>query len=223
MGAPPVGPLGVLSATGALLYRDASGNVVELPVGAANQVLTTVGGVPAWAAVAAGAGGDNLWLEGLGIEQNSVQPSQDVDLLLGQCRDTLGTYDMTNPGTHVVKLDGGVGPLGLDTGSPAADSSYFVWLLENSTDQTSSACLSLSSVAPDLTSMGSLDKFRRVGSILTGDAVAPVDTDFAWKQIRLGRKRVYFWTDIAWGAPASQIQTDGTSAVFTTVTGSRNG
>lgn len=50
MPAPRVGPLGVLSATGAMLYRDSSGNVDEVAIGAAGDILTVVGGVPAWQA-----------------------------------------------------------------------------------------------------------------------------------------------------------------------------
>lgn len=43
--------------TGALAYRSATANVnTALPIGTTNQVLTVVGGVPAWAAAAAGGG-----------------------------------------------------------------------------------------------------------------------------------------------------------------------
>lgn len=45
------GPLGVLSATGNMLYRDASGDLAEVATAAASngQVLSRESGVPAWA------------------------------------------------------------------------------------------------------------------------------------------------------------------------------
>ncbi len=68
MTAARVGPLGVLSATGNMLYRDAGGNLTEVDTaGAANgEVLTRVGGVPAWAA----AGG--AVRASIGTDPNSV-------------------------------------------------------------------------------------------------------------------------------------------------------
>ena len=52
MTTPRVGPLGVLSATGNMLYRDAAGDVTEVDTASAanGTVLTKVAGVPAWAA-----------------------------------------------------------------------------------------------------------------------------------------------------------------------------
>lgn len=50
MTTPREGSLGVLSATGAMLYRDANGDVEERPIGNAGDVLTVVGGIPDWAA-----------------------------------------------------------------------------------------------------------------------------------------------------------------------------
>ena len=45
---PRVGPLGVLSATGAMLYRNAAGDITDVVPGTPGQVLTLVGGVPEW-------------------------------------------------------------------------------------------------------------------------------------------------------------------------------
>jgi len=44
-------------ATGDTYYRDASGNFIRLPVGDSTYVLTSVGGVPTWAAPSGGGGG----------------------------------------------------------------------------------------------------------------------------------------------------------------------
>jgi len=49
MATPRVGALGVLSATGAMLYRDANGDVTEIVPGSNGEVLTLAGGVPTWA------------------------------------------------------------------------------------------------------------------------------------------------------------------------------
>lgn len=51
MTAPLTGAIGVLSATGNMLYRDASGNLTEIDTASASngQVLSRVAGVPAWA------------------------------------------------------------------------------------------------------------------------------------------------------------------------------
>jgi len=40
----------VTAATGDIIFRDGTTNMVRLPIGAANDVLTTVAGVPAWTA-----------------------------------------------------------------------------------------------------------------------------------------------------------------------------
>lgn len=42
-----------MAANGAIIYRDASGNTVELAPGSVGQVLTMAGGVPTWATPAA--------------------------------------------------------------------------------------------------------------------------------------------------------------------------
>lgn len=44
-------------ATGDVFYRDASGNFVKLGIGSPNQVLTTLGGIPAWSNSSAVGGG----------------------------------------------------------------------------------------------------------------------------------------------------------------------
>lgn len=48
MPTPRVGPLGILSATGSMLYRDASGDVDSVNPGNNGQLLTLVGGLPVW-------------------------------------------------------------------------------------------------------------------------------------------------------------------------------
>ena len=52
MTAARVGPLGILSATGNMLFRDAAGNIDEVDTAGAvdTEVLTRVAGLPAWAA-----------------------------------------------------------------------------------------------------------------------------------------------------------------------------
>jgi len=45
---PRVGALGILSATGSMLYRDANGDVTDVVPGTNGQVLTLVAGVPDW-------------------------------------------------------------------------------------------------------------------------------------------------------------------------------
>lgn len=54
MPAPRIGPLGVLSATGNMLYRDVNGDVDEITIGSNGDILTVVGGVPAWSSAALG-------------------------------------------------------------------------------------------------------------------------------------------------------------------------
>jgi len=46
---PRTGPLGILSATGSMLYRDANGDVTEVAPGSAGQQLTLSAGIPTWA------------------------------------------------------------------------------------------------------------------------------------------------------------------------------
>ena len=51
MATPRVGAFGVMSATGSIMYRDASGNVEELTIGSAGEILTVGGSsIPIWQA-----------------------------------------------------------------------------------------------------------------------------------------------------------------------------
>lgn len=52
----------ILTVNGDILYRNAAGDIVRLPVGAANEALTVVGGVPAWAARCAVGLGDYVFV-----------------------------------------------------------------------------------------------------------------------------------------------------------------
>jgi hypothetical protein len=49
MPTPRIGPLGILSATGSMLYRDANGDVTEVVPGSDGQQLTLSAGIPIWA------------------------------------------------------------------------------------------------------------------------------------------------------------------------------
>jgi hypothetical protein len=85
-----------------------------------------------------------------------------VNIGVGSCRDSGGIAFMVNLAAFDVDLSvAGVG--GLDTGSEAANTWYFVWLIQKSTDLTTNGILSLSSSAP--TMPAGYDLKRLVGAV----------------------------------------------------------
>lgn len=148
-------------ATGDIYYRTASGGIARLPLGDDGNGLVVAAGLPAWGTAPGGAGAGVGGIWGLTVAPNAATPLSKVDVAATaltlddgitpvQRRNVTLTADLAVSGAN-----------GLDTGSEAADSWYYLWVVDNGT--ASAALLSLSSTAPTMPS-GYTHK-RRVGSI----------------------------------------------------------
>lgn len=119
----------------------------------------------------AGIGSPISYINELQLEPNSSNPTFQVDIATGSCRNDSDDGDIlaTSPITIDITVSG---IDGLDTGSEASDTWYFVWLIKH-TDGTVSGLLSLSSTSPTLPA--GYTKKRRLGSIRndTGSDIIP--------------------------------------------------
>jgi hypothetical protein len=84
-----------------------------------------------------------------------------VSLYAGECRDNDNTYNMTNSGTLTCNITVS-GANGLDTGSEANSTWYWLFLIEKSSDGTEASLFSTSRFSPTLPS--GYDKFRLVAA-----------------------------------------------------------
>jgi len=109
-------------------------------------------------------------LAGLGLSNNGSDADHDIDIAVGDCldendRDTL----MSLSAILVKRIDAtfvvGTNQGGLDTGTVAADTWYYVHIIERSDTGVTDAIFSLSATSP--TFPASYDKRRRIGAVLT--------------------------------------------------------
>lgn len=111
-------------------------------------------------------------------------------LQAGTCRNDDDTYTITKTSTTTINT-GSTGAGGLDTGSLASNTWYYVWMIAKSSDGTTSAMLSTSSTAPTMPS--GYDKKRRVGSIKTQSGSATLLR--VWTERGAGTDRKFIYTD----------------------------
>jgi len=143
--------LGVNAAANGLLWGLPPGSGVPISTfmqtvvddASADAALTTLGGGTTgkslFGAATAAAGRETLAaansrdaLVGLSLALNGTDPSNDIDIGSGVCRDGADTVDMILSSTLVKQLDAawavGTNQGGLDTGAKAANTSYYVWV-----------------------------------------------------------------------------------------------
>lgn len=125
-------------------------------------------------------------LFGLTLSNNASDPTNDIDIAVGRCRDSVDAANMVLAAALTKRLDAawavGSGNGGLDTGS-IADTTYHVWLIKRSDTGVVDALFSTSASAP--TMPANYDLKRRIGSIFrTGAAIKGFVQDgdsFMWK------------------------------------------
>lgn len=150
---------GILKATSGVIAQAISGTDYEPPISTG-----TSGQFYSW---------DKTWRvptyplpigykRGLKVSRNSSNPTYQVDISAGSCRSDDNTFNMVNPGTIVVSLAAS-GANGLDTGSEASNTWYYVWLIYNPTTLTYAGLFSTSSVSPTMPSGYTLK--RRIFSV----------------------------------------------------------
>jgi hypothetical protein len=102
-------------------------------------------------------------VNGLGISNHVTNPNYQIDIAIGECRDSTDVHTIHI--TSVLTVDLTVsGEGGLDTGTEASDTWYAVLVIDDTTEGNSpKGLLSLSATSPTLPS--GYDVFRRIGWI----------------------------------------------------------
>lgn len=107
------------------------------------------------------------YLSGLGIANNAADATNDIDIAVGEARDSTNAKNIILTGALTKRLDAawavGNNQGGLDTGA-IANGTYHVWLIMRSDTGVVDALFSTSATAP--TMPANYDFKRRIGSIL---------------------------------------------------------
>jgi hypothetical protein len=125
------------------------------------------------AAVASASALPRMYISGLTYANNSTDPTNDIDIAAGACRDATNAVDMTLSATLTKRLDAawavGTGNGGLDTGA-IGNNDYYIWLIKRSDTGVVDALFSLSASAPtvpaDYDYKRLIGWFKRVGGTI---------------------------------------------------------
>jgi hypothetical protein len=180
------GLLDKLSTTqGVIVYYNGT-NWVALSPGTSGQFLETLGSGanPLWANVAPALPKGYLW--GLTLSNNATDATNDIDIAVGECRDSGNSADMALSSGLTKQLDAawavGTNAGGLDTGS-IGNNTYHVWLIKRGDTGVVDVLFSLSASSPTMPTNYTFK--RRIGSIVrTGAVIKPFVQDgdkFIWK------------------------------------------
>jgi len=104
---------------------------------------------------------------------NGGTPDEQIDIAAGTCKDSTNTITLTlSAGTTIDITDAGAG--GLDTGTVANDTWYYIWLIYSTSTGLTDAMFSTSATSPTMPS--GYDYKRRIrGAVLT-DGTADIIT-----------------------------------------------
>ncbi|HVH49688.1 MAG TPA: hypothetical protein VM760_07405 [Sphingomicrobium sp.] len=182
---PGLGAGDTLTTRGDLLTRDASG-YKRLPVGAANYVLGSDGVDVVWRAPIV----PRNIIQGLTYARNASDPTNDIDVAVGSAMDGTNTRFLVLGAGLTKRIDAawavGTGQGGLDTGS-AADTDYYIWLIERADTGVVDVLFSTSATAPTMPANYSFKRligwFRRASSAnvdFKTYEVAGGGLEFAW-------------------------------------------
>ena len=171
---PIVSPSGVTTTWGTIeniipsqgiVYKNASNVVVQAPLGTAGQVLTMVGGVPAFATPATNGFVD---ARSVNISYASVT-SLSVNFGNLVVNSVAGnSIAINNSSAYTLNLSTNSLPNGLDTGSLIASTYYYVFAIYNSTTSSVATLSSLSPTAPTLPT--GYTYFRLIGLFRTNSS-----------------------------------------------------
>jgi len=147
-------------------------------------------------------------IAGLTISPNATHPTYQIDIAIGTCKsdDDERNLILTSPITIDITASG---ENGLDTGSEAASSWYYVWLIYNPTTDTYKGLFSLSSTSPTLPE-GYVYK-RRIGVVRNS-----VGSDFLnFRMIGNGVRRRYEYNEDRYGV--LRVLSNGTATIWTDI------
>jgi hypothetical protein len=116
------------------------------------------------------------YLAGLDLGINALDAANDIDIAAGAARDAADSEDMTLASALVKQTNAawavGTNAGGLDTGSLAANTQYYVWLIKRTDTGVVDVLFSTSNSSPTMPT--NYDKKRLIGSFKTG-ATAVID------------------------------------------------
>lgn len=96
------------------------------------------------------------YISGLVLSNNATDANNDIDISVGVCSDSTGTYLLRSPSIITKRLDAawavGTNAGGLDTGSEAASTWYHVWAIRKDSDGSVDALFSTSVSSPTMPS-----------------------------------------------------------------------
>lgn len=131
-----------------------------------------------------------------------------IQIESGRCRDTDDTFDMIITSTLTATITSS-GANGLDTGSEAASTFYYVWLIFNPSTKTYASLFSTSSTSPTMPS--GYTKKRRVG-VVRNDSSSDL---LNFRQFGKGNNRKYLYQEDQ--ATTLRVLTGGTATAYTAV------
>lgn len=103
------------------------------------------------------------------VSNNGADANNGIDFAAGKCRDSTDVSDMALGSTLTKKINAawtvGSGNGGLDTGSKAANTFYYLWLIKRTDTGAVDALFSISATAPTMPT--NYDRKQRVGFIRT--------------------------------------------------------
>lgn len=149
-----------------LFIRDISGNLGLVPNGISGSSLQMIGNnIQFVAATQNQFPGGHLY--GMILSNNSGDPSNDIDVSVGECRSETNTVDLILSATMTKRADAawaqGTGQGGMDTGSKPTNGTLHIYIISNNTNVD--AIFSQSASSPALP--GGYTQYRRVGSVTT--------------------------------------------------------
>ena len=102
------------------------------------------------------------YISGFEISRNATNPAYKIDVQIGECADTDDKYQVKTDAVLTIDITQ-AGANGLDTGSEAASTWYYVFIIKNMTTDTIAGLLSTSATAPTMPSGYTVK--RRIGSV----------------------------------------------------------
>ncbi len=136
----------------------------------AAAIITTMGGAAALRTSLAVPAAIDLrgYLAGLGLS-NAADADHDITIAVGTCRDSTNAATLTLASAMTKQIDAawaaGTAAGGLDTGSVANSTFYYIFLIRKDSDGSIDALFSTSATSPTLPA--GYTYFRRIGSLLT--------------------------------------------------------